>query len=105
MLMQRHMVNIGLVAGRNVTVWLCSHWEQVSGAELSFKILHWTVHSHGSELGHITIDSSADARQCPCGQFGHLEAYVSATSVAKRTQEQLDEGENLLCRQRGQNKE
>ncbi|MBL98282.1 MAG: glucokinase [Rhodopirellula sp.] len=51
------------------------------------------AHSHGSELGHITIDSSADARQCPCGQFGHLEAYVSATSVAKRTQEQLDEGE------------
>ncbi len=59
-------------------------------------IIHDTTldgeHSHGSECGHIIIDSSADARQCPCGQFGHLEAYVSATSVAKRTQEMLADG-------------
>jgi glucokinase len=45
--------------------------------------------SHGSELGHITIDSSADARLCGCGQRGHLEAYASASALVARTQERL----------------
>ncbi|MBA63472.1 MAG: glucokinase [Planctomycetaceae bacterium] len=49
--------------------------------------------SHGSECGHIIIDSSPDARVCPCGQPGHLEAYVSATSLVKRAEEQLIAGE------------
>ncbi|MBH58405.1 MAG: ROK family protein [Planctomycetaceae bacterium] len=49
--------------------------------------------SHGSECGHIVIDSGPDARICPCGQPGHLEAYVSATSLVKRVQEKLRAGE------------
>ena len=49
--------------------------------------------SHGSECGHIIIDSSPDARICPCGQRGHLEAYVSATSLVKRAKERLTAGE------------
>jgi glucokinase len=49
-------------------------------------------HSHGSECGHIIIDGSPTARRCPCGQLGHLEAYVSATSVAQRTLEGLRDG-------------
>ena len=49
--------------------------------------------SHGSECGHIIIDSSPDARICPCGQRGHLEAYVSATSLVKRAKERLSAGE------------
>jgi len=49
-------------------------------------------HSHGSECGHIIIDGSPNARRCPCGQLGHLEAYVSATSVAQRTLEGLRDG-------------
>ena len=49
--------------------------------------------SHGSECGHIIIDSSPDARICPCGQRGHLEAYVSATSLVKRARERLVAGE------------
>jgi len=46
-------------------------------------------HSHGSECGHVIVDTSAEARMCPCGMRGHMEAYASATSVAKRTIEGL----------------
>jgi glucokinase len=49
-------------------------------------------HSHGAECGHIIIDSRDDARICPCGQGGHLEAYASATAVIKRTDEALAAG-------------
>jgi glucokinase len=49
-------------------------------------------HSHGSECGHIIIDYNESARMCPCGQPGHLEAYASATSLLKRTEEALAEG-------------
>jgi len=49
-------------------------------------------HSHGSECGHIIIDYGPQARVCPCGQPGHLEAYCSANSVVKRTEEALREG-------------
>lgn len=51
-------------------------------------------HSHGSECGHIVIDTSPDARVCPCGQAGHLEAYVSATSVVLRVTERLEAGDS-----------
>lgn len=49
--------------------------------------------SHGAECGHIIIDCRDDARVCPCGQPGHLEAYASATAVVKRTQEALAAGQ------------
>lgn len=49
-------------------------------------------HSHGGECGHIIIDIAADARVCPCGQPGHLEAYSSATAVIARTEEALQSG-------------
>jgi glucokinase len=48
--------------------------------------------SHGSECGHIIVDSSPIARMCGCGQPGHLEAYCSATALVKRTQDLLDGG-------------
>lgn len=48
-------------------------------------------HGAGSECGHIVIDSSPDARLCPCGRRGHLEGYASATAVIARTNEALDE--------------
>jgi glucokinase len=48
--------------------------------------------SAGSELGHLIIDYHDDARLCSCGQTGHLEAYSSASSVVKRTQEVLRTG-------------
>lgn len=40
---------------------------------------------YGGECGHLVIDSSEDALLCGCGQRGHLEAYCSATGVARRT--------------------
>ena len=39
----------------------------------------------GGECGHLIIDSADDALLCGCGQRGHLEAYCSATGVARRT--------------------
>jgi len=39
----------------------------------------------GGECGHMIIDSADDALLCGCGQRGHLEAYCSATGVARRT--------------------
>jgi glucokinase len=49
-------------------------------------------HGFGTECGHIIIDYDDDARMCPCGQTGHLEAYASANAVIRRTQEALDQG-------------
>ncbi len=49
-------------------------------------------HSHGSECGHVIIDTSENARLCSCGQPGHLEAYASATAVAKRAEEAVSAG-------------
>jgi glucokinase len=40
---------------------------------------------YGGECGHMIIDTSDDAVLCGCGQRGHLEAYCSATGVARRT--------------------
>ncbi len=45
--------------------------------------------SAGSELGHLIIDYHDTARECSCGQRGHLEAYASAPAVVKRAQEVL----------------
>jgi glucokinase len=46
--------------------------------------------SYGAESGHIIIDFADNARMCGCGRPGHLEAYASATAVARITQEALD---------------
>src|SRR3954451_14570456 len=46
-------------------------------------------HSHGAECGHIIIQME-NARLCSCGQYGHLEAYASATSLVKRAHEALE---------------
>jgi glucokinase len=48
--------------------------------------------SHGSECGHIIIDSSPTARMCGCGQPGHLEAYCSATALVARTHDLIASG-------------
>jgi glucokinase len=45
-------------------------------------------HSHGGECGHIIIQAD-NPRRCPCGGYGHLEAYASATSLVKRAVEAL----------------
>jgi len=50
------------------------------------------AHSHGSECGHLIVDTSNTARLCPCGHAGHLEAYCSATSLVKMAGEAIDAG-------------
>jgi len=49
-------------------------------------------HSHGSECGHMIVDPAPDARMCPCGFAGHLEAYASATSLVAMARERLAAG-------------
>jgi glucokinase len=50
-------------------------------------------HSFGSELGHIIIDQSEDARLCVWGGGrGELEAYASAPAIVARTEELLRAG-------------
>src|SRR5213076_556602 len=56
--------------------------------------------SHGSECGHIIIDSSPTARLCGCGQSGHLEAYCSATALVERTHELIAQGQATSLSQR-----
>ena len=41
------------------------------------------------ELGHVTMDRSAEGRPCGCGRTGCLEAYCSATGVARTAREVL----------------
>lgn len=48
--------------------------------------------SHGSEVGHIPVDFTEDARICSCGKAGHLEAYSSATAVIQRATEAIKDG-------------
>ena len=47
------------------------------------------AHSHGSECGHIIVDTSPSARSCPFGHQGDLEAYCSATALVARAHEAL----------------
>ena len=54
-------------------------------------------HSHGSEIGHITIDTNENARRCGCGQTGHLEAYASATALVRRTTEAMTTSNGDFC--------
>jgi glucokinase len=50
--------------------------------------------SFGSECGHILVDSRDDARKCVWGGGqGQLEAYASASAVARRMHELLRAGE------------
>jgi len=57
-------------------------------------------HSHGAECGHMIIDFNDDARECSCGQRGHLEAYASALSLVRRLQESLERGVATSIRER-----
>lgn len=41
------------------------------------------------ELGHVIVDHGKDARLCGCGRKGCLEAYCSATGVARTAREML----------------
>ncbi|MFL5340009.1 MAG: ROK family protein [Gemmataceae bacterium] len=57
------------------------------GIVLDDKVLEGE-HSHGAELGHMKIEMT-NPRLCGCGKRGCLEAYASASSVARRAEEAL----------------
>lgn len=44
------------------------------------------------ELGHVIVDNSEKARLCGCGRHGCLEAYASATGVARTAREIIETG-------------
>lgn len=44
---------------------------------------------NAGELGHVTVDRSEEARLCGCGRRGCLEAYASATGVARTAREMV----------------
>ncbi|HEV3143634.1 MAG TPA: ROK family protein [Gemmataceae bacterium] len=69
----------------------------VGGGIIIFDRVLEGEHSHGGELGHMKIEMT-NPRECGCGKFGCLEAYASATSVVKRTEEALakDGGKSKL---------
>jgi glucokinase len=50
------------------------------------------AHSHGSECGHIIVDTSPTARTCPFGHQGDLEAYASATALVAAARAALAAG-------------
>ena len=50
------------------------------------------AHSHGSECGHIIVDTSPSARTCPFGHQGDLEAYASATALVAAARAALATG-------------
>lgn len=55
------------------------------------------VNSFGSELGHVIVDSSPDARLCNWGGGkGQLEAYASASAVKMRAAAGLADGVKTL---------
>ena len=50
------------------------------------------AHSHGSECGHVIVDTSPTARTCPFGHAGDIEAYASATALVAAAREALAAG-------------
>ena len=56
-------------------------------------------HSHGSEIGHMIVDTKDDARRCSCGGAGHLEAYASATGLVARCSDALTAGATSSLRE------
>lgn len=55
------------------------------------------VHGHfenAGELGHMIV--VAGGRACSCGKRGCLEAYASATAIARRAMEQVEGGRQSL---------
>jgi glucokinase len=61
-------------------------------------VLHG-VDGNAAEFGHQTIIPIA-GRMCGCARPGHLEAYASGTSIARRVREALEAGQESILRER-----
>jgi glucokinase len=51
-------------------------------------------HGMAGEIGHVNVNSSANARQCNCGLQGCLETYVSVTGMRRTIFELIAEMRN-----------
>lgn len=66
-----------------------------SGIIIDGNILHG-AHNEGGELGHMLV--AVGGRQCPCGQSGCIEQYVSAANIPRYAEMEIRKtGEGLLA--------
>jgi glucokinase len=72
----------------------------VGGGIITNDMLIEGEHSTGSHCGHLVIDCREDARICPCGGQGHLEAYAGGRAVVDRTLEALKDRPDSSLKQR-----
>ncbi len=78
-----------LGAGRKAPHFLCvTLGTGVGGGWVCNGELMHGFNGNAAEIGHITIDWNGP--RCPCGNFGCLELYVSATAMVRRARERLE---------------
>lgn len=59
-----------------------------SGIIIDGKLLYGST-AFAGELGHVIVDRTPEARTCGCGRKGCLEAYCSATGIARTAREMV----------------
>ena len=62
--------------------------EGVGGAFAYNGVLYNGMNNRGAEFGHMTVVNGG--KQCPCGKFGCLEAYISTSVFAYGKDRQVD---------------
>lgn len=78
-----------LGAGRGVEHFLCvTLGTGVGGGWVSEGRVMHGFNGNAAEVGHITVDHTGP--RCPCGNYGCLEMYTSATAMVRRTKEKLE---------------
>ena len=78
-----------LGAGKGVDHFLCvTLGTGVGGGWVSNGELMRGFNGNAAEVGHVTIDMNGP--RCPCGNYGCLEMYASATAMVRRAGEKLD---------------
>ena len=76
-------------AGRGVDHFLCvTLGTGVGGGWICNGELMRGFNGNAAEVGHVTIDLHGP--RCPCGNYGCLELYASATAMVRRTREKLE---------------
>ena len=79
-----------LGAGRGVGHFLCvTLGTGVGGGWVSDGKLMRGFNGNAAEVGHITVDHNGP--RCPCGNYGCLEMYASATAMVSWTQKRIEE--------------
>jgi glucokinase len=79
-----------LGAGRGVDHFLCvTLGTGVGGGWVSDGKLMRGFNGNAAEVGHVTVDHNGP--RCPCGNYGCLEKYASATAMVTWTAKRLEE--------------